>query len=279
MTGTRWKRVIRECLGNIHRELKITFSIVPHPEKWIFVVGCYNSGTTLLKKVLASHPQISAPVSEGQYLTDQFPSDHEIGLSRMWVMREDLYRLYENGAGPDIKRLKKEWGIRLDKSKPFFLEHTPANSARTRWLQKNFENTYFIGVVRNGYAVTEGITRKANPVHKQGGWSVEEAAYQWRRSNEILIEDAGYLNNFMWCRYEDFTENPSGEVDRLCSFLGLQNSDQINLNKSWSVHERDQGIRDMNSESIQRLSAEQLVKINDIAGELMVNLDYEIITK
>jgi hypothetical protein len=35
----------------------------------------------------------------------------------------------------------------------------------------------------------------------------------------------------------------------------------------------------MNSESIQRLSAEQLVKINDIAGELMVNLDYEIITK
>ena len=29
------------------------------PERWLFVVGCYNSGTTLLLNLLAQHPSVS----------------------------------------------------------------------------------------------------------------------------------------------------------------------------------------------------------------------------
>ena len=31
------------------------FGYMPTPEKWVFIVGCYNSGTTLLHDLLASH--------------------------------------------------------------------------------------------------------------------------------------------------------------------------------------------------------------------------------
>jgi len=250
---------------------------MPHPDKWVFIVGCYNSGTTLLRKVLGSHPLISALPTEGQYLTDQFPSDHEVGLSRMWVRREDLYRLNEDDIGPDATRIKREWGMRMDKSKPILLEHTPANAARTRWLQKNFDNAYFIGVVRNGYAVSEGIMRKAKPIHSKNGWSIEEAAYQWCRSNKILREDSRHLKHFIWCRYEDLTENPNKVIKNIFEFLEITGQGAMDLNKNWPVHERDQKIRNMNSESINRLSREQILKINGVAGEMLPEFCYDVI--
>jgi len=279
MKGTKWNNVIRECAGNIYRELKITLSGTPQPDKWVFIAGCYNSGTTLLRKVLGSHPLISALPTEGQYLTDQFPSDHEVGLSRMWVKREDLYRLNEDDNGPDATRIKREWGMCLDKTKPIFLDQTPANAARTRWLQKNFENAYFIGVVRNGYAVAEGIMRKGKPIHSKNGWSLEDAAYQWHHSNKILREDSKHLQHFIWCKYEDFTENPDKEVKKIIEFLDITDQSVIDLNKNWSIHERDQNIRNMNSESINRLSKEQILNINGVLGEMLPDFCYDVISR
>ncbi len=278
MKGTRWKKVLGKCSGEIYRELKITFSGMPCPDKWVFLVGCYNSGTTLLRKVLGSHTLISALPSEGQYLTDQFPSDHEIGLSRMWVLREDLYRLTENTLGPDATRIKREWCMRLDKSRPVFLEQTPANVARMRWIQRNFENAYFIGIVRNGYAVSEGIVRKAKPIHLEQGWSIEQAAYQWSRSNEILCEDAKHLDHFIWCKYEDLTENLEKEISKILRFLGISEQGNVELDKNWSVHERDQEIRNLNHESINRLTKEQINVINKVSKKMLLEFGYDVIS-
>lgn len=278
MKGTNWKKVIRSCAGEIHRELRITLSGMPHPKKWVFLVGCYNSGTTLLRKILGSHALISALPAEGQYLTDQLPSDNRIGLSRMWVQREDIYRLTEEDTGPDAIRIQREWGMRLDRSMPIYLDQTPANSARTRWLQKNFENAYFIGMVRNGYAVAEGIVRKARPIHTKDGWTVEQAAYQWSRSNEILEQDSRYLDHFMWLSYEEFTENPDKEFARILAFLEVTGDKGIGLDKNWSVHERNQQIRNMNAESISRLTPEQIVSVSTIAGDVLEHFGYPLIT-
>lgn len=277
MKGTRWRKVIRQCTSEIYREFRISSTVYKRPDKWVFLVGCYNSGTTLLRKVLGSNPLISALPSEGQYLTDQLPSDHEIGLSRMWVKREDLYRLTEIDEGPDVDRIKKEWGMRLDKSRPLYLDQTPANAARTRWLQKNFENAYFIGIIRNGYAVAEGISRKARPIHKHDGWSVEQAAYQWSRSNEVLLSDAEHLKHIIWVRYEDFTENPEKEILRILKFLEIETGDGVDINQAWSVHERDQKIKNMNKLSIDRLSLENISSINKVADDMLVRLGYPVL--
>ena len=278
MNGTRWKQVLRGCLGNIHRELLVTLTRIPRPEKWVFVVGCYNSGTTLLSEVLGSHRLISALPTEGQFLTDQFAADSALGLPRMWTRREDLYRLTEHDKGPDVRRLKKEWGMRLDLRKSILLEKSPPNAARTRWFQKNFENAHFIGIVRNGYAVAEGISRKAEPKHLASGWPIELSAYQWKRSNEVLAEDSQYLKHFMWVKYENFTDNVSGELIRISEFLGIENDPHIDPSSDWSIHERKQSIRNLNKASIERLSIDDIRKINSVAGDALKQYGYELLS-
>ncbi len=257
-------------------ELRLTVVPLVEPDKWVFVVGCYNSGTELLMHLLGTHPAISSLPVEGQFITDQFRKDYELGLPRMWVLREDLFRLTEADAGPDVARLKKQWLIRLDRSRSIFLEKSPPNAARTRWLQAHFPNAHFIAFVRNGYAVAEGIRRKAEPNHLKGGWPLELCARQWARSNEILLEDSQRLERVHWVRYEDLASDPAGELGRILNFLGVEASG-LSLDGTWSVHERDDAIRDMNAESIGRLTAEECAVVTREAKVMLRRFGYELL--
>ena len=277
MAGTKWRQILRGCFGQIHRELKISFTPIPRPNKWVFIVGCYNSGTTLLSEVLSSHHSISGLPTEGQYLTDEIAADHELGLSRMWVRREDLYRLTEADDGPNVTRIKKEWGMRLDLSKSILLEKSPPNSARTRWLQKHFENSHFIAIIRNGYAVTEGICRKAQPIHLADGWPIEMSAYQWKRCNEVLEKDSKFLKHFMWVKYEDFTENPKGVLTDIVKYLGLKDLKGVDLSRKWTIHEKKQPIKNLNKENIRNLSSEDIKAINKVTEGALVHFGYDVL--
>jgi hypothetical protein len=277
MAASKLRQVIRESVGNIWREAKIACTKEPSPEKWVFLVGCYNSGTTLLSELLGKHPSISALPTEGHFITDQFPKDYEVGLPRMWVGNEKLFCLTESDEGPDPERIKREWAMRLDLSKPVLLEKSPPNSARTRWLQKNFENAYFISIVRNGYAVAEGISRKGDPQHLGRDWSIEESIWQWKRGNEILFNDAKYLKNYHQIKYEDLASDPYVILNGIAGFLGIESFDGFDQGQSFKIHEREDSVRDLNQVSIDRLTREQVDKVNDIAGEMLSELGYEVL--
>jgi hypothetical protein len=274
MKGTRFKPILRECLGQLNREIKIALTPLPKDKTWVFLVGCYNSGTTLLAELLGQHPSISALSTEGHFITDQFVKDYDIGLPRMWVEREDLFRLNENDHGPDPVRVKKEWAMRLDLKKPVLLEKSPPNSAKTRWLQQHFENAHFIGIMRNGYAVAEGITRKADPKHLINSWPIEKSAYQWKRSNEVLQQDAEHLKHFIWISYEDLAEDTIGTLNKITDFIGIENFEHFEAGRNWSIHEREEQVRNMNAESIERLTPEQIKRITEVAGEMLDEFGY-----
>jgi hypothetical protein len=276
MTGTRWRQLFGECLRGLHREARITMTPLVKPEKWLFVVGCYNSGTELLMRLLGEHPDISSLPDEGQFLTDQFPADYELGLPRMWVLREDMFRLNETDDGPDALRLKREWLMRLDRRRRVFLEKSPPNAARTRWLEAHFENAHFIAIVRNGYAVAEGIRRKAEPRHLQEGWPLNLCARQWARSYEVLLEDAARLRRVLWVRYEDLAERPGDEVRRILDFLEL--GGDIELERSWNVHEQNSPIRNMNEKSIERLTAEEKCIVTREAESMLRHFGYDVLS-
>lgn len=277
MAGTRFWKVTRESLGNIGREIRIAFTPMPHPQKWVFLVGCYNSGTTLLSELLGRHPEISALPTEGHFITDQFVKDYDIGLPRMWAAREELFRLTEDDDGPDPVRIKKEWGMRLNLSKPVLLEKSPPNTPRTRWLQKHFQPAYFVAIVRNGYAVAEGITRKGDPRHLREGWPIEQSAWQWRRSIEVLEQDAGHLDHLLWTRYEDFTQDPLRELNRICEFLNISPFSSFDYERTFSIHERQEAVRDLNPASIERLSPEQIRKVNEVAADCLRQFGYDVL--
>ena len=277
MRGTRFRPLLRDIMGRLNREIRIALTPVPVGKTWVFLVGCYNSGTTLLAELLAQHPDISALPTEGHFITDQFVKDFDIGLPRMWVEREDIFRLDENSEGPDPIRLKKEWGMRLDLGKRVLLEKSPPNSAKTRWLQKHFENAHFVAIVRNPYAVAEGITRKADPKHLVDSWPIEKSAWQWARSNEVLLEDAEHLERITWVSYEDLASDTAGTLTKITDFIGVAPMDGLVEGRTWNIHERDEQIRNMNDESIRKLSREQLDAINLAAGDMIERFGYELL--
>lgn len=277
MADSRFWAVCRESLSNIYREFKVTITPVPVGKKWLFLVGCYNSGTTLLAEMLSRHPQISALSTEGHFITDQFVKDYDVGLPRMWSKGEHLFRLTESDSGPNANRIKKEWAMRLDTSKSVFLEKSPPNSARTRWLQAHFSPAYFVAIVRNGYAVAEGISRKGDPQHLPEGWPIEDSIAQWKRNNELLLQDAPHLKHFMWLKYEDLVASPKSTIDQICHFIGLDEFPEQASAGAFSIHERKEEIRDLNAESIKRLSNEQITLINRDASDMLRHFGYPII--
>ncbi|MBA2883004.1 hypothetical protein HNR65_003361 [Desulfosalsimonas propionicica] len=277
MNYTQSRKVLRENLGNIFREVKVALTPVPRPERWLFLVGCYNSGTTLLSKMLGRHPGISALPTEGHFITDQFVKDYEMGLPRMWTQREELFRLTEKNTGPDPVRIKKEWGMRLDLSKPVLLEKSPSNSARVRWLNHHFRPACFIAIIRNGYAVAEGIRRKADPKHLRDGWPIEMAAYQWKRTYEVLESDSVYLNRFLLIKYEDLVREPVNELNRITDFIGIKPFSKFNDLMNVSIHERNEPIKDLNPYSISRLTPEDINAVNNVAKDTLLRYGYNVI--
>ncbi len=236
------------------------------PKKWVFIVGCYNSGTTLLHDVIASHPSVAHLPREGQYCTDQLLIPSEIGLTRIWAFQPELF-IPSADSQPDAEKIKRQWcGYMSNPTLPVFLEKSIPNAARIIWLNEHFPNAHFIALIRNGYAVAEGIHRKA-------GQSVEVAAKQWRASNNIMLGQLEQVEHKLLLRYEDVTSQPAENLDRMMKFLGLDSS-RLVLDKKWMIHGDASNIRNMNARSLSRLSKEEKAFIRQEAGELLEAFHY-----
>lgn len=268
-----WRRQARRrCKRFSHRlrlERAARFGPLPSPARWVFLVGCYNSGTTLLHDLLAMHPHVGSMPDEGQFFTDQLPVPRDLGLRRLWALKPELFQLDEN-AGPhvNLQRLQRQWGAKFnDPARPVLIEKTPTNAARTRWLQARFSPASFVGIIRDGRAVAEGIRRKT-------GCDLESAARQWALSNEIMLRDFEHLRHKRLVKYEQLTADPDGVVADLLTFLELPPLTRELGASEWAIHEQRSVIVNMNSRSFQALSGEDMTTIEREAGSLLHRLGY-----
>lgn len=245
------------------------FGPMPKPDRWVFLVGCYNSGTTLLHDLLAGNPNVGSLHTEGQFLTDQLVLPKAVGLARLWASQPEHFQMDESSdGGVSADKIKRQWGARFDDpNRPVLIEKSPTNAARTRWLQRHFAPASFIGIVRDGYAVAEGIHRKA-------GHTLEESAAQWAQSNEIMLDDFEHLERKTIIRYEDLTARPSEVLASALDFLGLESYDEQVGEREFSVHEQTSKIRNMNERSMAALSEADQAVIDGIAGETLRRLGY-----
>lgn len=244
----------------------------PKPEKWVFILGCYNSGTTLLHKLLANHSEIGSMPNEGQFYTNQLPRGADIGLPRLWAMKPDFFYLNETSATKiNVSKMKRDWAWFYNHpSRKVLVEKTILHSARSRWLQKVFPNAYFISIFRNGYAVSEGIARKEHH-------PIQTAARQWAISNDILLNDIPFLRNSHILFYEDLVAHPEEELQKITHFLDLSELPSTTFSKEFKIHKVDSAIKNMNEESFKRLSKADILTINAEAGEVLKKLSYSVI--
>ncbi len=266
-----------------------TLGIIREP---IFVMGCSNSGTTILWNALKSHPAICGPPVEGQELDGMpLPMIHFMGKHtfRMWA-----HYLHEQppkkGDGDDVpgSRLpyyftEKNWSIehqqRIEKTYQPYLkpnarlcDKSPAHTLRARFIQRCFPDATFIGVVRNGYAVAEGIVRKRKfdperPQFRGLYTEINDAAWQWRKANEVLLSYHNYLNRFTIVRYEDLVLNPKKTLHNLLDFCRLdKDTFQIPILNNQK-----------NREQISQLKNDEMKTITRIAEPMLRQIGYDVI--
>lgn len=208
-----------------------------HPP--LFVVGCGRSGTTMLRLMLDSHPDLAIP-GEGHFIPFSQKILHEfvgpngeldsealarrlintvhfrrwavpdeVAMGRVRALRdpdfagvvEALYMSYAELHG------KVRWG---DKT-PIYVRHIPL-------LAELFPAARFVHVIRDGHDVA--LSYLSVP---WGPATIWEVAQKWKRdvsAGRAGGEDLG-PKRYLEIRYEDLVADPGAELSRLCSFGDL----------------------------------------------------------
>lgn len=252
------------------------FLRIPNDKKWVFIVGCYNSGTTLVNNLLSQHPSISGLPYEGVSLTRSLSKPEDYGHPRMWWKCINEMQTDPARDSEIVSKVKQDWYLCFEPRKPIFLEKSIANSARIPWFKRNFQNAFFIHILRNGYAVAEGIRRKTDGIAPGGIYPIEDCIKQWSVSNIQIRKDLLEIQGSISIRYEDLCSNPAGCLNQICKFLDIRQIDWKTENKI-SVHGRYGSIYNMNDDSVKRLSHEDIDKIRHIAGGELQYYGYELI--
>jgi hypothetical protein len=239
---------------------------------WVFIMGCNNSGTTLLYEMLGLHPDVTLLPHEGQYLTRLLPLPASAGCPRVWTERLDVFRLTENDEGPDADRLVFDWVSQAERPLlRFIAEKSPPDTLRSRWLQQVFPEAWFIAIVRSGFAVAEGIRRRQ-------GYDLERCARHWSLANRLMLEDAGRLRRFLLVRYEDLLGDFATVTASIAAFLQIDRTPLLEFpRRELMVHNMDNAaarLSDYNHRSLANLSTADVDAIERGAGPMLERLGY-----
>lgn len=238
---------------------------------WLFVLGLNNSGTTLLTRILESHPRMRTLPHEGQWLTPALPHPPTHGAARTWSNRADIFHWTEQHDPTPARRIRYDWARYYPQRPGILLEKSPPNTLRSRWLQANFVPSRFVGLVRHPYALCEGARRRLKA-------NILDTARHWNDGIRILLEDAAHLDAILLIRYEDLTHQPNSTMTSIESFLGFEPGSLsperfVDIRASY-IRDESGPLRNMNASSFARLDREERIQIATICGELMERLGY-----
>ncbi len=223
------------------------------------------------------HPDISVLLIEGVMLTDALPRPEKFGWNRMWSgCIEGVRMLPGEGMQKIADRIKRQWSYSFA-DVDILYEKPIANAARIPFLDAYFQPAYFIVIVRNGYAVAEGLRRRGNP-QKYGRtefgdrYPIKMCAKQWAVSDDIV--NAADAKHVLYLTYEDFCAEPEKNLRAITDFLESDPLPDEISDRSWEIHGSSSKIRNMNEEGIAKLSEDDMAKIRDAAASTLDKYGY-----
>jgi hypothetical protein len=225
--------------------------IAPFP----FIVGSGRSGTTLLRAMFDSHPDLAIPdevsfivrLSRPHYARRygwprRFEPDRcadlllaNASLQRWGMPADEIRRALLGppgapgapgapaGSFPDaVRRVYRRWAER--QSKPRYGDKTPMHVLHQRHLSRMFPEARFVHIVRDGRDVAMSYLDAA-----WGPATIEDAAVEWRRRVSAGRRSGRRLGpgRYMEVHYEDLVADPEPVVRRLCEFVDLPWDDRL----------------------------------------------------
>jgi len=274
--------LVRAWSNSTFRHASSVFVRNYYPEKWVFLVGCFNSGTTILQNILSSHSDISGLPREGVRFTDVLSNLEENGHHMIWD--EEFHRYVYPVISDEVAlgAIKRDWSLFWKTGASVFLDKSVANTARIDWLNRVFPNAYFIGIHRNGYCVTEGLRRRAKPplwYQERSGspqYSYETIANQWVVANKLILDSFENIPNSLLIRFEDLVANPLKTTRNCVEFLQLESENISQTENILSINGKQFGIRNPNPESLARFDLNGRLESKPIVENMMQRLGYEV---
>lgn len=189
--------------------------------RFVFLAGLHRSGTTLLARLLAAHPEVSGfsdtgvPENEGQLLQTVYPAAKVWGGPGRFGFAPEAHFTEEQASEEKARRLFEEWSPHWDLARPVLLEKSPPNLLKTRFLQELFPGSAFVVVLRHPIAVSLA-TAKWRRTRRFG-----RLLEHWLRCHEIFATDKPGLERVHVIRYEDLVREPEPVLRGVFEFLQL----------------------------------------------------------
>jgi hypothetical protein len=183
------------------------------------------------------------------------------------------------GAEHIARSIRRKWGLVLGGAPGNVLVKSITDAVRIPFLNAYFRPAYFIYIVRNGYAVAEGIRRKATPAEwgctrYADGYPIDLCAEQWKESDRVVEGDRPEDDRLLTITYEELAEETETSLRVVTDFLGLPSLKQGEIDQVWNVHGVRSKIKNMNSKSFANLSDREIRTIEEVAGEVLKKYGY-----
>ena len=187
----------------------------------VFVVGSMRSGSTMLRLILDSHPNIAIGGETGFVAalaaTQEIPNwkfgkgwYEQLG----WTEAEFDARLREFYDGLFRRMADRE-------GKPRWGEKTPFHTAHIARMAQVFPDAVFVGIVRHPGAV-------AGSLRKRFHYTYPDAVAYWTDTNLDMVAAGSALGRrFALCRYEDLVSQGAPVLRELLCHVGEPWSDDV----------------------------------------------------
>lgn len=199
-----------------------------------FVVGVRRSGTTLLRLMLDSHPELAIPLEthfvpelidaaselrpgvSADSLADVMISHQRWGDFRLDAneLRERLRRLEQPAPGNVVRTFYSLYAEHQAKSR--WGDKTPKYLSHMRKIEEALPEARFVHLIRDGRDAALSVLSQDS-----GLKSVEKAAKSWKNSIERGRSEARGLGHYLEVRYEDLILDTKRTLQRVCEFCEL----------------------------------------------------------
>jgi hypothetical protein len=154
------------------------------------IVGCGHTGTTLLASKLSNHPNVMGIGRETKFI--------QLGINSLFCSRQIL----------------NEWQYFAERdNKDLILEKTPKHIYCYAEIKKVAPNSKIIVMVRNPLDTIASLFER----FKDLNYCIERWIFDHKQALQIQ-----HKPDVILIHYEDLTELPSKEIEKICLFLNLR---------------------------------------------------------
>jgi hypothetical protein len=233
----------------------------------LFIICPNNSGSTFLMNALAtSHATWNLAV-EGQHsLGFHGPSTRESGAHLIWAASRRWIDVFTDASAYDWRLSRRAWYFQArsrNASATVMVVKSPPFLLNVGALDRHFANARFLFMVRNPYAMAEGILRRRRHQPPEPAADVPELAARhvvecFRRQRGNI---AGYAESGIFFTYEEMCAHP--EAVAACIAGLVPAIDDLDLRRRLPVKGLyNDMLRDMNGDQIGRLSAAEIAGLS-----------------